>query len=510
MNPREIRDLLGSSREVTAPIVHPREVAALIESLGYNDRYAKQSGFPDIFSLAEHLFARLPQAKPAAKVDKSGELLSLWAETRKAMRKFSLSLAYAIPWMVMLALECLRPDALQVSAEIGGALSLSLIASLISAGGFVQMISRSGNFYYGLKEPVVAHRSCMSILNIGLTSSLFLALMGIVFGSYFQLFTAKYLALAAINYLVLSVLWMFCAVLSVQGIGWCIPLSFALSIGIGCLIKILTDPGAVFLLVLCPVLAVLFAFACVQVGSYYAERQHAGNKGSAQPRFAVMLTSLVPFYIYGTVYFSFLFADRLNAGSAVPWASGLSFGIDAAYKKGTDLVLLAFLVTAALVEYLGDSFLRFWQRLAAELPQTAREQLIVRLQKRHSTSMVAIFTVFVVTALGALIAFSRLGSFAPVPRLLQTAAFAGLGYLVLSLALLETIILVSVNAIRRAVLAVGLGVGVNLITGYGLSHLGGVQYAAVGLLAGSAVVLWKCNVAVRQVLHHPDYRYSIS
>src|SRR5207253_10820574 len=92
-------------------------------------------------------------------------------------------------------------------------------------------------------------------------------------------------------------------------------------------------------------------------------------------------------------------------------------------------------------------------------------------------------------SLGAWFTFSRASSFAPVPRLLQTAVLGGLGYLMLSIALLETIILASINATSMALPAVALGVGVNLLTGYGLSHLWGVQYAAVGLLAGSAVVL---------------------
>jgi hypothetical protein len=223
-----------------------------------------------------------------------------------------------------------------------------------------------------------------------------------------------------------------------------------------------------------------------------------------------MFISLVPFYVYGTVYFSFLFADRLTAGSAVPWVFGLSFGIDAAYKKGTDLVLLAFLISAALVEYLADSFLRFWQRLAAELPEATSEQLKVSLRKRHSRSMLAIFTAFVLIALSAWFAFSRSNSVAPDPRLLQTAVLGGLGYLMLSVALLEIIILASINAISTASLAVGVGTVVNLLTGYGLSHLWGVQFAAVGLLAGSAVVLWISNGAVRRVLRRPDYHYSIS
>ena len=511
MNHKSQQDRLIDSRVNPVRVVHAREVAALMESLGYTDRSAKERGFPDIFSLAEHLFARLQQnPAPDEKASQNSERLSVWAETGCAMRKFSLSLAYAIPWMVMLALEYWRPDALRVSAEIGGALSLSLIASLITTGGFVQMISRSGNFYYGLEEPVLAHRTCISLLNIGLTSSLVLALLGMMAGSYFHLFASNYLVLAAINYLALSLLWMLCAVLSVQGNGWVIPLVFFLSIFVGGLIKILANPSTTTLLVLCPLLAVSCALGCVLAGFYHAENKNPKSKDSARPRGSVLFISLVPFYVYGTLYFTFLFADRLTAGSAVPWISGLSFGIDAAYKEGTDLVLLAFLITAAVVEYLADAFLRFWQRLATELPQHANERLKVSLGKRHLKSMFVIFAAFVAIALSAWFAFSRSDRPVPAPRLLQTAVLGGFGYLMLSGALLEIIILASVNAISRASRAVAVGVAVNLLIGYALSHLWGVQYAAVGLLVGSAVVLWIANAAVRRVLDHPDYHYSIS
>jgi len=124
--------------------------------------------------------------------------------------------------------------------------------------------------------------------------------------------------------------------------------------------------------------------------------------------------------------------------------------------------------------------------------------------------MLAILVAFVVIALSAWFTFSRSNGLTPAPRLLQTAMLGGLGYLMLSVALLEIIILAGINAISMASLAVALGVAVNLLTGYGLSHLWGVQYAAAGLLAGSAVVLWISNAAVRHVLRHPDYHYSIS
>ncbi len=509
-NNKEIEDLLISGRKGTAQFAHALELAALMESLGGTDGSAREAGFPDIFSYAEHLFACFRTApRPTQRTVRTPGRAALWAETRCAIRRCSLGLAYAVPWMALLTLEYLRPNALKVSPELGGALSLSLIASLTTSGGFIQMISRSGNFYYGLDEPFLAHRTCMSLLNLGLTCSLLVAVLGMMLGFYFQLFTGRYLILSAINYVALSLLWMFCSVLSVQGRGWHIPFVFLLSALLSGLIKILAHLAATIVLVLWPVVAVLAAFGLTLAGFRRAEKKHTGAGDRIRPRLDVWAISLVPFYLYGTVYFSFLFADRLAAGSAIPWVSGLSFGIDPAYKRGMDLVLMAFLVTAALAEYLGDSFLRFWRRLAAELPQTAGEQLIVKLRRRHWKTMLAIFAVFVMTSLGSWLTFSRLG-LASSPRLLQTAILGGLGYLLLNMALLEIIILASTNANSLALVAVTLGLVANVVTGYGLSHVLGVQYAAVGLLAGSAVVLWKCNAAVRQILRSPDYHYSVS
>src|SRR5256886_9998808 len=80
MNQKEDKNLLMNGREATLPAVHAREVAAMIESVRYTDRSAREWGFPDIFSLAEHLFARLKQGPAPEKRDsQKGGRLSLWA-----------------------------------------------------------------------------------------------------------------------------------------------------------------------------------------------------------------------------------------------------------------------------------------------------------------------------------------------------------------------------------------------------------------------------------------------
>jgi hypothetical protein len=507
----QIENQLRNLGEGKSQFLHAREVAALLESLGYNDRAAKESGYENIFSFANHIFLRLQRdqssgEKGPIKPDRHSSL----KEFTHAFGRFSLSLAYAIPWVALLTLEYLKPDALNVAPELGGALSLALIGSLVTTGGIIQMIARTGGFYYGLKEPALARHSCMKLVNVGLTNSLLVGLLGMIVGAYFHLFAAPYLLLAAINFVALSLLWIFCSVLSVQGIGWCVlPVFFASSVVCGG-IKILAAAGNTLILTIWPVSAVLCALGCVLLGFRRAEKKFPAARASAHPRFGIVALSLVPFFLYGTFYFSFLFADRLAAGSAVPWVSGLSFGIDAAYKKGMDLALLAFLITAALVECLSHSFLGYWQRLAKELPPTNREELVASLHRRHWQVISAILLTFVGLAFSASFIFSGLNGTLPSLQFLQTAALGGFGYLMLSIALFEIVILSSINSISFAMVAAALGLTVNLITGYALSHLWGVQYAATGLLAGSAVVLWTCHAAVRQVLRRPDYHYSIS
>jgi hypothetical protein len=501
--------LLQQADSETAPPFNAYEVAALIESFGYNDRAVGRFGFSDVFALGEYIFSRCrqqPVSGPAeASLHPAG---ARFRELGSAMRKLSASLAYSVPWMALLALEYLRPKDLQVSPQLGAASTLALIASLIAAGGFVQMISRSGTFYFGLQEPVLARRSCVLLMNLGLIASLFAALAGLIVGLYFHIFAGVYLVLAAATFVTLSLLWMLCAVLSAQGRSLYIPVIFVVSGCAAALVKVLAHSETSTVLMIGVLVAILCALGCGVAGFYWTEKKAPGKDLSAPPRLAVMVLSLLPFYLYGTAYFSFVFADRLVAGTAIPWAYGLNFGIDFAYKRGMDLVLLAFLITAALVEYLSDFFLRSWFKLAAQPYASGDGVLSANLRTRHRRIVIMILVVFLLISFVAGCVLGRVAGLFSSRVVLETAVLGGLGYLMLSVALFESIILASLNSVSPALRAMALGLAVNLLIGYGLSHLLAVQYAGAGLLTGSAVVLWKCNAAVRQVLRHPDYHYA--
>src|SRR5262245_63198147 len=130
-----------------------------------------------------------------------------------------------------------------------------------------------------------------------------------------------------------------------------------------------------------------------------------GTSVPALPRLAVLAYMLVPFFFYGLTYFAFLFADRIAAGSATPWASGLSFGIDSQYKQGMDVALFIFLVLAAVVEYLANRFVRLWFRLAEE-GSDVREML----RTNYRRSFTGVCWGLACMATGRLLAYPSFGS----------------------------------------------------------------------------------------------------
>jgi hypothetical protein len=209
---------------------------------------------------------------------------------------------------------------------------------------------------------------------------------------------------------------------------------------------------------------------------------------------------LVPFFFYGLTYFAFLFADRIAAGSATPWASGLSFGIDSQYKQGMDVALFIFLVLAAVVEYMANRFVRLWFRLAEE-GTDVRE--ILRTNYRRSLTVIC--WVFAVLATGLWLAYHLFAY-----RVLLTAVLGSIGYFFVALALFNLILLLSLNRAERALTLMAVAFACNGVTGYVLSHVFGVEYAAIGLLLGGVVLFTTSHKIIRIVLREADYFYALA
>jgi hypothetical protein len=485
---------------ISPQVLDAREAAALVESCGVNDSVANADfGLADTFAVGRHIFL-FSQTNQRVASDKTCSRSSIVAQdARQAAHKFSLNFAYALPWTVLLVVEYLKPKLLQLSPEWGGVLSLSVIASLISAGGFSQAIARVGYFYLGIKEPTVALRLCLLFVKWGFRVCCGLAIAGLLLAHYLQLFPVSYLILGMFNSVVLSALWMFCSMLSVQTRVWRIPLVFLL----GGLTFALLPPD--FGVVGRMLIANLVSLGCAAAFSILEFRRLCGSNPpsvivAGVPRMSVVIFMLLPFFLYGFTYFAFLFADRIAAGSAVPWASGLSFGIDSQYKKGMDVALFIFLVLAAVVEYAADKFMREWFDLAEQRGHDNRT-----LRSRYYKSLRVVCYFFVVLSAGLGLASHHLER-----GILVTAVLGCIGYFFTALALFNLILLFSVNRPERALALVFVALVCNFGTGYLLSHIIGVEFSAVGLVVGGLVLFLLSHRVVRVVMREADYFYALA
>ncbi len=406
----------------------------------------------------------------------------------------------------MLILEYTRPRLVDVPASLGGPLSVALMASLVTTGGFIQIIARRGRFYMCLKEVSLARGICERFFLLGLGTTLFFCVFGIMAGYYLRLFPGNALLLAGLYYLLLSLLWMLSAMLSIQSHYWRIPTVFFSAGLVFILLRSikLSSPTALFGCVL----AAVVAAALIAREGFSSKSKRAIRAKMQLPRLPILFHALAPYFLYGVAYFSFIFVDRFSAGTAVNSVSGLAFGIDAQYKRGMDLALLTFLCLAGLIEFLGFKLMDLWQERAKSMGLSRMQELrsiLQRVWKRHVISIAVIFCLF---AMASWFFFMHLKPDAATSNVLATDILGGLGYLFLSIGLYNAIFLLSVDRLFLLIRALLPGLVANLLIGYTLSHAINVYYAALGLAIGAAIFAIRSSFAVRSTIRDLDYAYA--
>jgi hypothetical protein len=481
------------------------EVTAMIESSGFNDRWVKQEfGFENTHAAGQYMYDRLRGQvfAPTKALGKPGRR----GPAQFAGNFFS-SFVYSIPWLVILFFEWTKPQALDIAPDIAGPLSLALMGSLITSGGFIQVIARRGRFYLCLEEPSLARRMCLYFVRIGFLTASLLCLIAVMLGFYFSLFSTRGLLIAALYYLLFSFLWMVCAVLSIEGSAWRIPVVFLVGGAVFCVLNGVLGRSALTAqtAALSAMLGIAATLAAFRFRSELRQKT-VKTQEMALPRIPVLVHSLTPYFFYGVAYFSFLFADRFAAGTAITLFSGLSFGIESGYARGIDFALVNFLFTAALVEALNYRFMGGWYDLA-KAQSNAEASLSKVLRNRYASYVALIAGLFVTMSAATYFIVARLWPFPKTTVTVGTMWLGSLGYLFLVVALFNAVILFSVNRPRAVLPSILQGLLADFAVGYTLSHLLSAHFAVVGLVLGGMIFAYGSTRAVLRALEQPDYTY---
>lgn len=474
------------------------ETTAVIESLGYTDsRVREEFGYDNASLLGRYVYERLlaePQPEPQTALAQTGVL----EEVLSFLEKFLSTFVYAISWIVIMFIEMSGKREAVLPADLTSPLSLAVMLSLVTAGGFVQVIARRGLFYISLGESVLARRTSFILLRLGIITAILVATCGLLLGFYLDLFDDRYLILASCYFLLLSLLWMLCAIVSVQPQRWRIPIVFIAGGLVYAAASLFTNSVLAQALAISSTYALVIGFAV-----YGFEQKGVDNHDATLPELWALVPMLLPYFLYGSLYFAFLFADRFTAGAALPSSSGLAFGIDNSYKKAMDSALLALLTTVAVAEYLNHRFISSMKNLASRTKLDNLSEFSIVLQKRHlNYSLITCLVFLIISVLCYVFLRGRVGLEGTG---LRVWAVGGLGYAVLSLALFNSMILLSIGLPGVVCRCLFPALIINLSTGYLLSHALSAEYAVVGVCAGSLFFLITTQVCLRRSLKEPGY-----
>jgi hypothetical protein len=449
MTSHSLQNLINSIYTNYPNVCDPWEIVAIVEALGYTDQMIEtEFGCPDALVLGQFIYAQrdqFPFVEIAHQPLKQSPGLA--DELRIFISQFSHSFIYTIPFIILLTLNYLPVEVKTdlLPPELNSLFGFVTMASLITSSGFVQMISRRGLFYMGLKDPIQANRICTPILSMGILTTIILDSIGIIFGFYQGIAADGYIIIAGIYYLVLSTIWMLFAIVGLQ-YRFAAPV---ILIGITCcffIFRVFVKLSALE----SQVAMIAIAFISLSILSISNRIKHRPIKPKfgklvSLPHLSILVYLLIPYFCYGIIYFGFIFADRLVANITTAGDYNLITGNNLDYQDSMDLALLNLLLIVPLVEYCSYKLIIYWYDRAKYMTLAEADNLSWLLQKKYWLSINRIFLYFGLLMAITLVLLSILqrGQNENILTII-----AGVGYLFFAIGLFNTVILLSLNRLN--------------------------------------------------------------
>jgi len=514
-------------------------VAATLESIGMRDADAVQEfGKEDIFDLAEDIYARC-QARGWESVGEKGPReLTLRERLGRFFKFYIQGLFFALPMagqiFAVLFLGYSLWASLQFSEREATVVAVGTILSLVVTGGFVQAIGRKGLFYLEQGGYILAREVCLRFIKTGTLAVIEVGLVLYLANLMWPFFSRSMLAVVLMYYLLLSELWLFLAVLYTLRE----RIATLLLTLLGALIVYLAMKFTPWGIFVAHGMGLAIADALIFAWGYRALSRRARETGvelelARLPRGSILTYSVAPYFLYGMLYFGYLFVDRLVGWSAGEIPPPYVIWFRTSYEWGLDVALLSLVFTIAALEYTINEF----------------SSLIIPVQKgfnahhlsRHNSffkrfylrQSVLLFVVALISVLGVRWGATEFAEHLLIPHpvftgidveatgassaaavrvfddpvILFILTWGVVGYSLLVWGLLSAVFFFSLSRPGFVLRTIALALVVNLLTGFILSRAISYEYSVLGLVAGSLVFGALSTWYAHKVLNHLDYYY---
>lgn len=500
------------------------EIAALLESMGWNDsRATEQFAVENVFELASEIWEHIRQ-KIVTTSFTSDERLGAAKMTYELIKSFLRGLIFALPMAIsvvsMLTLKFSLWSYQNLSVELATCIAIGTILSFVVVGGYTQAIARRGFFYIYQGYYRMARKVTFLFIRFGYITCLAVCGAIYLFNLVFNIFPPNMFLYIILFFLFLNSIWLSVTVMYILRR----ELTFTglIIAGIGVvfvLFRLLKQDIIVSQLIAISLVSIVGLGLVVY---YFRTAEKREEKGIApkMTRLSITVYSIMPYFAYGFLYFSFLFIDRVNAWSANESYMPYFIWFRGEYELGLDFALLSLMIPLGVCEVLVNkmmmdvetSYKRFWgfeaNKMNAHFEKVYYKMSGVILLTSLLSAILIYWLLqwcdhaYLISTGKHLIASAK-------TRFVFVSAIAS--YAVLAVGLLNAVILFSLSQPRFVNRAILPALGVNFVVGFLLSRWVDYTYAVFGLMAGSILFVVLSFLSIRSVFRKLDYYlYAIS
>jgi len=517
---RESDKFLLLLNEVLEVHLHPQdqyEIAALLESMGWNDdRVSREFKVKDIFDLADLMWDEIQSQigyQSFSTVEKTSASFLVTTMIRHFLRGLIFAFPMAISIAAMLNFKFSLWSYQYLSVEKATSIAIGTILSFVLVGGFTQAIVRRGYFYIIQGNYKLARKNTFIFIGIGFVIGFFFSIFIIILNIIFNLFSYEMLFLIVLYFFFLTSIWLSVTVMYILKkeiiftglIIFGIFLVYVLFVVAG-LDIIISQLISLCVVSICSLLLVLFFF--------YRSAKKNEKEISKLPRFSITLYSVWPYFFYGFLYFSFLFVDRINAWSKNEEFMPYVIWFRGQYELGLDFALLTIIIPMGVSEVVVN-------KLMFDLELSQKNYLAIESQKFYEKflKMYKRMTLFILisSVISSFIIYRLILWYNTVSirinneNILESdvtlfVLFWGIvSYVILAFSLMNVVILFALSQPNRVIKAIIPALLINLIVGFLLSRWFDYHFAVFGLFFGSILLSYLSTKYVIQIIKNLDY-----
>jgi len=509
-----VGDVLGRHLHLQDPL----EAAALLESMGWNDRRVQQEfGMSDVFELAEEIW-QTAQRKISyttfSKAEKQGTIETLKELSRSFLRGVIFALPMAISVISMLTLKFSLWSFYNLEVEIATSIAIGTILSFMTVGGFTQAIARRG-FYYIIQEHFyLARKTTFIFIGIGFALALILSVVILVTDLVFTLFPFRMLFYVIAYYILLNSIWL--SVTAMYILRRELAFTGLIMLGIALVFVLYRVLGLDIIFSQILSISIVSILSAIMLYHFFRVRERESKRSAARqlPRMSIMLYSTIHYFIYGFLYFTFLYIDRVMAWSTNDVYMPYVIWFRGEYELGLDFALLMLILPMGFCEvsvtwFMRDLEARQKMYSGRDVDAMNRKYLMVYFR----TQLIHIANAVLSGCLMYWLSFyiDRKYQAAGNDSLLASdvtvfvLVWGIVGYVILSVFLMNAVIMFALSQPKKMNHALLMGLVVNFIVGFLLSRWIDYHYAVFGLIAGSLVAAVLSTIQIVRVIRKLDY-----